>query len=46
LFVLVCDLLGRIVIFPYELPIELIAGVFGSIVFIGIMFKRLNIGHS
>ena len=44
LFVLVCDILGRIIIFPYELPIDLIIGVIGSIVFIGLMFKRLNPG--
>lgn len=44
LFVLICDILGRIIIFPYELPIDLIIGVIGSIVFIVLMFKRLNPG--
>ncbi|MGN1006702.1 MAG: ABC transporter permease, partial [Aristaeellaceae bacterium] len=33
LFVLVCDVLGRIIIAPYELPIELIVGVVGSLLF-------------
>lgn len=31
LFVLVCDMIGRVVIYPYELPIELIVGIIGSI---------------
>ena len=44
LFVLLCDLIGRVIIFPYELPIELIVGIIGSLVFIGLMFKRLNTG--
>ena len=35
LFVLVCDMIGRIVIYPYELPIELIVGIIGSLLFIG-----------
>ena len=42
LFVLVCDMLGRIVIAPYELPIELIVGILGSLVFIGLLWMRLN----
>ena len=29
-FVLICDMIGRVVIYPYELPIELIVGVIGS----------------
>ena len=31
LFVLVCDMISRVVIAPYELPIELIVGILGSI---------------
>lgn len=45
LFVLVCDMIGRIVIAPYELPIELIIGVIGSILFVGLLFYRLNHGN-
>ena len=37
IFVLVCDMIGRIVIKPYELPIELIVGILGSIIFIGML---------
>ncbi len=46
LFVLACDIIGRIIIQPYELPIELISGVIGSIVFIALLFKRLNQGRT
>ena len=42
LFVLVCDMAGRIVIAPYELPIELIIGIIGSILFIMLLFYRLR----
>lgn len=42
LFVLVCDMIGRVIIFPYELPIELIVGILGSLIFIGLLFYRLK----
>ncbi|MBQ9206031.1 MAG: iron chelate uptake ABC transporter family permease subunit [Treponema sp.] len=45
LFVLVCDILGRIIIFPYELPIELIIGIIGSVLFILLLFYRLKHGR-
>lgn len=45
IFVLLCDMLGRTVIAPYELPIELIVGIVGSIIFIGLLFYRLKNGR-
>lgn len=45
LFVLVCDMTGRVVIAPYELPIELIVGILGSILFIGLLLYRLKNGR-
>jgi len=45
IFVLVCDMIGRVVIAPYELPIELIIGIVGSIVFIGMLLYRLGHGR-
>lgn len=42
LFVLVCDLTGRVIIAPYELPGELISGCLGSIIFIGLILYRVN----
>lgn len=45
LFVLLCDLIARKVIAPYELPIELIVGIVGSAVFVGLILYRLRRGR-
>lgn len=45
IFVLVCDLIGRTVIAPYELPIELIVGILGSIIFVALLLYRLRNGR-
>ena len=45
LFVLICDLIARLLIAPYELPIELIVGTAGSVIFIGLIFYRLKFGR-
>lgn len=45
LFVLACDMMGRVVIAPYELPIELIVGIVGSILFVLLLFYRLRHGQ-
>lgn len=45
IFVLLCDIIGRIVIAPYELPIELVIGVLGSLIFIALLFYRLKNGR-
>ena len=44
-FVLVCDMAGRTVIFPYELPIELIVGIIGSVLFVALLLYRLSHGR-
>lgn len=44
LFVLVCDVIGRIIVWPFELPIELIIGILGSVIFIVLLFIRLKKG--
>lgn len=44
-FVLACDMLARVVIAPYELPIELVIGVIGSLLFVGLLFYRLKHGR-
>lgn len=44
-FVLMCDMLGRVVIYPYELPIELIVGILGSIIFVVLLLYRLRHGR-
>lgn len=45
LFVLICDIIGRVVILPYELPIELIVGILGSLIFVALLIYRLNHGN-
>lgn len=44
LFVLICDIIARSVIMPYELPIELIVGIIGSVMFIAMLIYKLNHG--
>ena len=39
-FILVCDILSRIVIYPYEVSISLTVGVIGSIIFLYLIFRR------
>ena len=45
LFVLVCDIIARSIISPYELPIELIVGIIGSILFIAMLIYKLGHGR-
>lgn len=40
LFVLVCDIISRIVIYPYEVSVGLTIGVIGSIVFLCMILRR------
>lgn len=40
LLVLLCDVFGRLVIFPYEVSISLIMGVIGSMVFLWLLLRR------
>ena len=42
LYILICDIFGRIIIRPYELPIGLISGIIGSLLFIILMFNRVK----
>ncbi|MGL4973007.1 MAG: ABC transporter permease [Culicoidibacterales bacterium] len=39
-FVLICDLIGRLIIYPYELPISMVVGVIGSGLFLFLLFRR------
>ena len=40
IFVLTCDIFGRLVIYPYEIPIGLTVGVIGSIIFLYLILRR------
>lgn len=44
LFVLVCDIIGRLIIYPYEIPISLTVGVIGSAIFIYLLLRRKKYG--
>ncbi len=39
-FVLACDILGRIVRAPYEIPIGVVVGVIGSFVFLWLLLRQ------
>ncbi|MBO0476597.1 iron chelate uptake ABC transporter family permease subunit [Vagococcus sp. DIV0080] len=39
LFLVVCDILSRVIYPPYEIPVSLIVGVIGSVVFIFLLWK-------
>ncbi|NLK28125.1 MAG: iron chelate uptake ABC transporter family permease subunit [Clostridiales bacterium] len=40
LFLLVCDMIGRLILFPYEVSISVIVSVLGSILFLLLLFRR------
>lgn len=40
LFLLICDIISRLVIFPFEMPLSITAGVLGSLIFIFLLLKR------
>ncbi|WP_102693678.1 ABC transporter permease [Rummeliibacillus pycnus] len=39
IFLLICDILGRLLIYPYEISISLMVGVIGSAVFLFLLFR-------
>ena len=39
-FLLICDIISRLIIFPYEIPIELTVGVIGGVIFLYLIFRR------
>lgn len=45
LFLLVCDILGRVLIYPYEISVSIITGVVGSFVFLVLIFKGFKNAH-
>jgi iron complex transport system permease protein len=40
IFVLVCDILGQLIIYPYQLSISLTVGVVGSVLFLYLLLRR------
>ena len=39
LFLLACDIIGRLIIYPYEIPINLTVGVIGGVIFLIMLFR-------
>lgn len=45
LFVLACDLIARVVRFPYEMPLSVIVGVVGAGLFLWLLLRRRSRAH-
>jgi len=39
-FLLICDLISRVLVFPYEIPIGMTVGIIGSVVFLILILKK------
>ncbi|MGY2127904.1 ABC transporter permease [Blastococcus sp. SYSU DS0617] len=44
-FVLACDLVARVVRFPYEIPLSVIVGVIGAALFLWLLLRRRGRAH-
>lgn len=42
--VTICDLIGRVVIMPFELPVSVILGIVGAAVFVGLLLRQRKRG--
>lgn len=40
IFLLICDIIGRLLIFPYEIPIGMMVGVIGGVTFFVMILKK------
>ncbi|HCG56778.1 MAG TPA: iron ABC transporter permease [Brevibacterium sp.] len=40
----ICDLIGRVIIMPFELPVSVILGVVGAAVFVGLLLRQRKRG--
>lgn len=40
IFVLICDVLGRMIIYPYEISVGLMVGIIGSAIFLYMLLRR------
>lgn len=38
--VLLCDIIGRLVVFPFEIPVSVIFGVVGTVLFLGLLLRK------
>lgn len=44
-FVLACDLVARVVRFPYEMPLSVIVGVIGAVLFLWLLLRKGSRAH-
>lgn len=44
-FVLACDILGRLLRYPYEVPLSLVAGLLGALVFVWLILRAAKGQH-
>ena len=44
IFILLCDIFGRVIIFPYEIPLTLTVGIIGCAIFLFMIFKNVRRG--
>ena len=42
IFVLICDILSRAILYPYEISVSLITGIIGSVVFLYLIYRSKN----
>lgn len=39
IFLLICDMIARLVIFPYEIPVSVIVGIIGGLIFLYLLVR-------
>ncbi len=42
LYVLICDIISRLIVHPFEISVNIISGVIGSLVFVYLIFRKLG----
>jgi iron complex transport system permease protein len=42
--VTLCDLIGRTIIMPFEVPVSLVLGILGAIVFVALLLRKRRYG--
>lgn len=45
-FLLICDILGRVIIYPYEIPVNVTVAVIGSAIFLIMLFRGEHMRNS
>ena len=38
--VLLCDIVGRVIVFPFEIPVSTVFGVLGTVLFLGLLIRQ------